>query len=136
MNNNPKISLTMNLEGSVNKIVGYKTFKGVLTALDLFPSRFPTDKDKKSKAAKRIIRSFKYKQAITENVPAKKHLALTKDAYDYMTSPEMPAWFNPNVRQRIQEWMNLSSEKRLALHMACIAQENHAIDFTYSILDD
>lgn len=136
MNNNPKVSLTMQLEGSINKAVGVKVNKGILTALDLFPNRFLTDKERKSKEAQHIIRRFKWKQKTFENVPATKHLTLTVDAYNYMTSSEVPAWYSPNVKQRISAWNNLKPEQRLQLHLACIAQENHATSFTYNILED
>lgn len=63
---------------------------------------------------------------------AKYDMAITKEAYDYMTdSRNIPA--SPRIA-RI--WSNMSIKQRLEYHFRLIAEDLNGISFTYQIFED
>lgn len=153
MNNNPKISLTIYLEGSTCHVVGKKRIPWVLRQVDLTPSAFPTEKQKKSKAAQKIVRKGYYKTILKEYVDAQQHITMTQDAYDYMTSNEMPYWFpfhpmasqlakslkvSGKIKKKVGEktWERLSPEQRLEAHMQYTCESFHGKGFSYVVMED
>lgn len=134
-------------------MVGKKRIPWVLKQVDLTPSAFPTEKSKKSKAAQRIVRKGYYKTEIKEYVDAQQHITMTQDAYDYMTSPEMPYWFpfsnlvskwaknfkgSAKMKAKVAEraWKKATPEQRLYAHMLYTAESYHAKDFSYVVMED
>lgn len=134
MNTEPKILLTINLEGGV-LIKGEKEVrKYYLTKKDLFPNqKFKGD------AGNKIIRSGKY--TYTPLVPsvAKQKITLCKEAYEYMTSPsDIPEWYSPYkpFKERARLWRKLSEEERLNLHLSRTCLHFGGKSFTYQIVED
>ena len=153
MNNNPKISLTIYIEGSARHIIGRKKVPYILKQVDVMPKLYPTKKDKASKAAQRVVKKGYYKTVIDEYVDAQQHITLTQEAYEYMTSGEMPYWlpFNPMVDKLANElkvsgkfkpkvgdkvWKKLTPEKRLEAHMQYICESLNGKGFSYTVLED
>lgn len=117
------------------------------------PKLYPTKKDKASKAAQRVVKRGYYKTIIDEYVDAQQHITMTQDAYDYMTSGEMPYWFpfHPMASKLAAElqvpgkfkekvgkkvWAKLSLEKRLEAHMQYTCESFNGKGFSYVILED
>ena len=133
MNTEPKILLTINLEGGVLLRGEPEVKKYYLTKRDLFPSqKFKGDSGKK------IIRSGKYVHIPVTQSVAQQRLTMCKAAYDYMTSTEVPNWFTPYkpIKARIKEWCALTETQRLELHLARTCRHLNGKSFTYQIIDD
>jgi len=130
MNLTPKISLTMELEGGT-RIVNYETVEYHLTNGDLYPS-----KKLKPEQKNKIIKSGTYKKAVFKKAIVKKHITLCKEAYDYMISPEVPSWFTTRTGQRVAVWKKLGIMERLNYHMGNIASDNHALRYSFDVLED
>lgn len=137
MDRTPKISLTLYLEGSVPKVTGTVTEEYTLTEKDLNPSDF---KGKKTDVKPKVVKKGTYQRKTVEYIPAQKHINMYQEAYDYMSSDMMPAWFNPkdvhNTEQKRKAWKKLSPKERINLHMARIASAERAFKFTFTILED
>lgn len=81
------------------------------------------DKDKVVRKGIRKIWNF-------EVIPCSKSIKMTYDAYDYMTSTEMPTWYHK------KDWKRLTPTQRLELHLQRTCDVNNGTSFTYSILED
>jgi len=133
MNTEPKILLTINLEGGVLLRGEPEVKKYYLTKKDLFPSqKFKGDTGKK------VIRSGKYVHIPVTQSEAKQKVTMCKEAYDYMTSNEVPSWFVPYkpLRERQKTWGNLTETARLELHLARTCRHFGGKSFTYQIIDE
>lgn len=133
MNTEPKILLTINLEGGVLLRGEPVVKKYYLTKKDLFPSqKFKGD------AGKKIIRSGKYVSIPLTQSEAKQKIRMCAAAYEYMTSLEVPSWFIPYKpnKERIREWSKLDETTRLELHLARTCQHFGGKSFTYQIIDE
>lgn len=65
-----------------------------------------------------------------KTINCKQNIAISKYAYEYMTSTNIPS---PEVRKC---WKNMSKKQRLEYHLNDIANAFNAISFDYVILDD
>lgn len=126
MNYSPKISLTIELEGSTlvrksePEIIKYS-----VTKRDLEPN-----KKWKSKDGLKVVRkgAFKYYTLIAK--PASHHINICAEAYRYMTSNECPYWAKPKV------WAMMSETQRLEAHLQRICEHVGGKSFTYEVLGD
>lgn len=67
-------------------------------------------------------------------IPASKSIKLTQNAYDYMTSSEIPSFIKTKKEKEI--WTSLNSKERLEWHLRRMCEANGGTAFTYSILED
>ena len=126
MNNNIKISLTINLEGStlVRKSVP-EVIKYALTERDLNPY-----KKWKGKDGLKVVRRGSFKHFSYETKPASQHINMTQESYDYMVSSECPHWIAPKV------WNVMSAKERLESHLQRVCEYYNGTSYTYEILED
>ena len=126
MNYSPKISLTIELEGStlVRKSEP-EIIKCILTKRDLEPN-----KKWKSKDGLKVVRkgTFKHHPLIAKT--ASHHINICVEAYKYMTSNECPYWAKPKV------WAMMSETQRLEAHLQKICEHVGGKSFTYEVLGD
>lgn len=126
MNTEPKILLTIDLEGGILLRGEPEVKKYYLTKKDLFPNqKFKGDSGKK------IIRSGKYIHIPITQSEAKQKITLCKEAYDYMTSAMCPEWFHDK-----KKWYKMSETERLELHLARTTRHFGGKSFTYKLIDD
>ena len=133
MNNETKILLTINLEGGILLKGEPELRKYYLTKKDLFPSqKFKGD------AGKKVIKSGKYIYTPTTQSVAQQSIKMSRDAYNYMTSTEVPGWFIPfkPIKARAKEWSSLTPKQRLELHLARTCRHFNGKSFTYQIVND
>jgi len=129
MNNQIKILLTINgIEGATmrnsKKIkVPFVITKGDIHWQNHGKKYTKPDKDKIVRKGMRKIWDF-------DVLPCSKSIKLTYDAYEYMTSTEMPAWYHK------KDWKRLAPIQRLELHLQRTCDANGGTSFTYSILED
>ena len=133
MNTEPKILLTINLEGGILLKGEKEVRKYYLTKKDLYPNQ-----TFKGNTGNKIVKSGKYVHIPVFQSEAKQKVTLCKEAYDYMTSTEVPNWFTPYkpLKERIKEWRKLDEKARLELHLARTCRHFHGKSFTYQIVDD
>ena len=126
MNYEPKLLLTINLEGGTLIKGKPETKKWVLTKKDLFPNqKFRGDDGNK------IIKSGKYKHIPLIPKDTVLKTKISKEAYDYMTSSLCPSWFkNPN------KWRKMSATERLEVNLARTCAHFGGKSFTYTLIDD
>ena len=126
MNYSPKISLTIELEGSTlvrksePEIVKYS-----ITKRDLEPN-----KKWKSKDGLKVVRKGTFKHHPLIAKPASHHINICAEAYRYMTSNECPYWAKPKV------WAMMSETQRLEAHLQKICEHVGGKSFTYEVLED
>ena len=124
MNNQIKVLLTINgIEGATLHSRGRMKIPFVIRRKDLYAKY-------KGKNGDDIIRKGVRKVRDYDVIPASKGIKLTYDAYEYMTSREVPDWYYK------KDWARLSSIQRLEIHLNRIMEANHGTSFTYSILED
>lgn len=122
----PKVLLTINLEGGT-LIKGKKEIRKYnLTKKDLFPRQKFSDNE-----GNKVLESGKYEYIPTKPETIKKKIVLCKEAYEYMTSSAMPEFFHDQ-----KKWRKMSEKDRLEIHLARICEHNKGIDFSYQIIDD
>lgn len=126
MNTEPKILLTIELEGGVLLKGEPEVRKYALTKKDLFPNQ-----KFKNKEGSKVIKKGKYEFTPTTTIPATQKITMCKDAYDYMISSACPEWF-----KNLKEWKKMSEEQRLKLHLLRTCQHFGGKSFTYQIIDD
>lgn len=125
MNNDPKILLTVVLEGGALHRVVSEPRKWYLTKKDLNPSR----KFKEGEGNK-IVKSGRYRSYTLEAADCNLKTTLTKDAYDYMVAPTPPDWyFNKKA------WGRMNAKERLEVHLNRICQSHRGKSFTYQIIE-
>lgn len=126
MNYSPKISLTIELEGSTlvrksePEIIKYS-----VTKRDLEPN-----KKWKGKDGLKIVRNARFKHYSLIAKPTSHHINICTEAYKYMTSNECPYWAKPKV------WAIMSETQRLEAHLQRICEHVGGKSFTYEILED
>ena len=133
MASEPKILLTIYLEGGVLLRGEPEVKKYYLTKKDLFPSqKFKGDSGNK------IIRSGKYMSYPLKQSVAQQRITMYQEAYDYMTSPECPEWFKTHKgrKEDIKQWCKLEPTKRLEMHLARTTKHFGGKKFTYQIIDE
>ena len=62
--------------------------------------------------------------------PATQSINICKEAYDYMTSKECPAW------SKIGTWSQMKSEQRLESHLQRIAEHLGGTVISYKVFED
>lgn len=82
---------------------------------------------RKNKNGKEFTFVRKYKDY--EYPTISKHYNMTKDAYNYMTSDEVPEWFNG-------KWKKLSKEEKIRQHLTRTMLMDGGTSFVFDILDD
>ena len=126
MNYSPKISLTIELEGSTlvrksePEIIKYS-----VTKRDLEPN-----KKWKGKDGLKIVRNARFKHYPLIAKPASHHINICTEAYRYMTSNECPYWAKPKI------WAMMSETQRLEAHLQRICEHVGGKSFTYEVLGD
>ena len=126
MNYSPKISLTIELEGSTlvrksePEIIKYS-----VTKRDLEPN-----KKWKGKDGLKIVRNARFKHYSLIAKPVNQHINISVEAYKYMTSNECPYWAKPKV------WAMMSETQRLEAHLQRICEHVGGKSFTYEVLGD
>lgn len=133
MNSEPKILLTINLEGGILLKGEPEVRKYYLTKKDLFPSQ-----KFKNGAGNKVIKSGKYVHIPTTPSEAKQKITMCQEAYDYMTSLEVPTWFIPfkPMKVRVKEWAHFTETQRLEMHLARTCRHFGGKSFTYQIIDE
>lgn len=128
MNNLPKISLTIKLEGStlVRRSEPDK-FEYVLNKRKIEPNKKWKGKDG-LKVVKRVVNTH-YSLVPKE---ASMHINMTVDAYDYMTSSDCPEW----MKWKLKEWKKMTPIQRLECHLQRTCDHFNGKSFSYVILDD
>lgn len=112
MNNNIKISLSIQLQGStlvrqeVNETVTFVN----------------------KKTGKKKQKTIKTYQLVPK--PAVLSKQMTKDAYDYMVSLESCPAFKK------KEWKKMTETERLEYHLADLCKFYHGNNFTYHVFED
>lgn len=123
MDNQIKILLSVQgIEGGTLRSLGKKRVKWNITKKDINPSY-------KGRDASKVVEKGSYMKEDFEVLPAYKSLKLTKEAYNYMTSTEMPWWFKG-------PWKLMTRKQRLEAHLHRIMEDNRGTSYTYSILED
>lgn len=126
MNNIPKISLTIILEGSTlvrksePEVISFKLFEK-----DTIPNKKWRGKD-----GLKVVNRGEQLHYPLEAKPVSMHINLTVDAYEYMTSFECPYWAKPKT------WSNLNKTQRLELHLQRMCENFNGKSFSYQILED
>lgn len=121
MNNDIKISVTFEIPGATRHFSFMRRRK--ITLQDTTVQKL-SEKD-----ANRIVGTAKSPEY--EYVNARKHVNMTKEAYDYMTSEDSrPSGYYG------KPWKKISKKERLNQHLAILANQMGAYRFTYVILDD
>lgn len=134
MSNEPKILLTINLEGGILLQGEKEVRKYILTKKDLFPNQ----KFKENNGNK-IIKSGKYIHIPTTQSEAKQKITMYQEAYDYMTSTtEVPVWFMEYKPRKEREklWRKFTDAERLEHHLARTCLHFGGKSFTYQIIDE
>lgn len=144
MNNEIKVSLTVTLQGGVmfskeeclkttqkvieRKTKGGKVYKKTINVqvenLDMMNKHTiqVTDKDGKNpESVTFYTRKFK---------PATQSMNLCREAYDYMTSKECPAW------SKIGAWNQMKPKQRLEAHLQKIAEHLGGRVLSYRVFED
>lgn len=126
MNYSPKISLTIELEGStlVRKSEP-EIIKCILTKRDLEPN-----KKWKGKDGLKVVRNTRSKHYPLIANPASHHINICTEAYKYMTSNECPCWAKPKT------WAMMRETQRLEAHLQRICEYVGGKSFTYEVLED
>ena len=126
MNYSPKISLTIELEGStlVRKSEP-EIIKCILTKRDFEPN-----KKWKGKDGLKIVRNARFKHYSLIAKPASQHINMNVEAYEYMTSGECPSWVKPKI------WAAMTTTQRLEAHLQRTCEHVGGKSFTYKILED
>lgn len=84
-----------------------------------------TVEDSKTKKSERISFSTR------KSRPASQQLNISKVAYEYMISSEMPSWFeNPKL------WSQFSKKQRLEAHLKRTTLHLNGVSFTYEVMPD
>lgn len=126
MNTEPKILLTIYMEGGTLLRGEAEVRKYALTKKDLFPNqKFRGDEGKK------IIKKGKYKFTPTIPSTATRKITMCKDAYDFFISSACPEWY-----KNVKEWKKMSEEQRLKAHLTRTSLHFGGKSFTYQIIDD
>lgn len=126
MSNVTKISLTINLEGSILvRKSEPEIIKYTVTAKDIEPSKKWRGKD-----GLEVVSKGRCKHYLLEAKPASQHINMTEEAYKYMISSECPYWSKPKV------WNNLSEKERLEAHLQRTAEGLGGKSYSYVIFED
>ena len=126
MNYSPKISLTIELEGSTlvrksePEIIKYSVTKRDLES----------NKKWKGKDGLEVVRKGTVKHYPLIAKPAFQHINMNVEAYEYMTSDECPSWAKPKV------WATMSKTQRLEAHLQRTCEHVGGKSFTYEVLGD
>ena len=126
MNYEPKLLLTINVEGGTLVKGKPETKKWYLTKKDLFPNQKFKNND-----GNKIIRTGTYKSIPLIAKESVLKTRVCKEAYDYMTSSMCPSWFkNPN------KWKKLSAQERLEINLVRTCEHFGGKSYTYTLIDD
>lgn len=129
MNNQIKILVTINgIEGATLHNEGTVKIPFSITKADLHWQNHK--KRYKGPDGDKIVRKGIRKVNFITSVPCSKSIKMTNDAYEYMTSKEMPAWYHK------KDWARLTPIQRLELHLKRTCLHENGESFTYSILED
>lgn len=125
MNFEPKLLLTIVVEGGT-LIKGKSEIKKFsLTKKDLFPNQ-----KFKGNEGNKIIKTGTYKSIPFIAKEAVLKTRICKEAYDAMISSICPIWFkNPN------KWRKLSATERLEINLARTCEHFGGKSFSYTLID-
>lgn len=121
MNTNIKISVTFEIPGATRHFLFMRRKK--ITLQDTVKQTLP------ERDANRIVGTAKFPEY--EYVNAKRHINMTKEAYDYMTSEE-----GRPIGYIGKPWRKMSRKERLDYHLDTLAKQFGAYSFSYVILED
>lgn len=124
MNLVPKVSLTIELEGStIVRNSEVDKIKYSLTKKDMY-GKGVSNPDKIIKSGVRKHRGYTLK-------PAQLHLTITMESYMYMISDEMPYFMHSKSL-----WKKMHKKARLECYLQRICDSNNGKSYTYVILDE
>lgn len=124
MENNAKISLTINVAGSTRHCLGVKKIPYKVTKQDLTSVNLPPYMGNKvvfKGVAK--VPDYVYKDAQI-------HINISRIAYDWMISDDKPAQYFR------KDWKKLSPKQRLAWHMQFISESRNGKSYSHHIIED
>lgn len=126
MNTEPKVSLTIFVEGSTRHCLGEKDIPFVITKQDLTTQKLPKE------IGRKVVKkgTIKTKDYVWEN--AQIHINIPRCAYDYMVSSEIPAKYP----RKAKHWGSLSPKERLHWHMNLISESRGGKNFSYAVIDE
>ena len=128
----PKILLTINLEGGILRKGEPEIKKFYLTKKDLFPNQ-----KFKGEEGNKVIKSGKYKSYPLLQSTATLKIRICREAYEYFISKyECPAWFFKGNKKNLAKWQRLSDTERLELHLQRTCEHHRGKSFTYTIIED
>lgn len=125
MNNEIKVCLTIELEGSTIVRSGSYNIPYVITKQDINPL-----KKFKGNQGKEIVKKGSIPHKKVTITPAYQHINITTDSYNYMVSKECPYW------EKIKDWMRMSKKARLESHLLKTCEHFRGKSFTYEVLED
>lgn len=126
MNTEPKILLTIYMDGGVLLKGEPEVRKYALTKKELFPKQ-----KFKNKEGDKVLKKGKYTFIPTFPSVSTLKITMCADAYDYFISSACPEWFN-----NPKEWRKLGEEQRLNHHLSRTSSHFGGKSFTYQIIDD
>lgn len=120
MDTNVKISVTMEIPGATRHFSFMRRKKVTMqdTTVEPLPERL----------ANKIVGTAKYPEY--EYVPARRHINMCREAYDYMTSEQKPEGYFG------KPWKKLNKAQRLEWHLDELRKQFNAINVTYVVLED
>lgn len=93
-------------------------------------SKMVTDDSRKELVQMRINRDI-LNISIKGTEDAKQVINMSKDAYDYMVSNEMPEWFHNKFK-----WNTMSKKQRLIEHLQRTCDHLRGKSYSYTIYED
>lgn len=129
MNNQIKLLVTINgINGATIRNIKKVKIPFSMTKADIHWQNH--NKKYKGPDKDKVVRKGVRKIWMYDVVPCSKNIKMTYDAYDYMTSTEIPVWYHK------KDWKRLTPTQRLELHLQRTCNANNGTSFTYSILED
>lgn len=139
-----KVSLSVELPGSTmfskeeclkttHKVIDKKTKAGKVYKKTIKVE--VEDWDKTSEHSMKVTnRNGENPEVITFRVrkckPATQSLNMSREAYDYMTSRECPAW------EKLSKWGQMTATQRLESHIRRIVEHLGGVSYTYQVFED
>lgn len=120
--NETKVNLSITLRGNV-MMSEQECSKNPRECYDYYKQSF---KDKKGKKETIVFTTRK-------NRLIRQSINLTKEAYDYMSSDEVPEWYSSESPKK---WKSLSKKERLEAHLKTMCESLGGESFTYQVFEE
>lgn len=93
-------------------------------------------KYKKGKGKQTTIKTKVYKIHLRKSKTATQSINICKEAYDYMLSTPTEGKYNRLTKAGKRIWETMSIKDRLKMHFDSIANDLHAISYSFEVLND